>query len=580
MRIDRRPSAAALLLLPALLLSRPAGAWELLGTGPLAGATVQFTDDAEIRYYFSDEKLAGFEDRRIHDYVEQVNRLNALLSQRWDNGDGLSVHLQLDEVALFSNRYRLDGVLYHSWQLYDPTVQSPWPDALIEVEKLGLLYRGGFGELAVGDTYASFGRGIALNIKKNTDIDIDTSIRGARAVIGTGDTQLTVVSGLSNRQQISQDQPNLSIFKDVAHMVSGARIDRYGLGPVDVGAHGVVYRFGRDEAAGQDPFIRYAEPLDAAVVGASADAWGVGGVDISAEGDLFAYLSPDMVGAVDSGDFQTQYGYAAYASVSAYPGRTSILVEAKSTRDTERINSFVAADNWEVAAVPTLEYERVITEDSTAAVNSNDIHGGRVRVDYSLQDGLLIPYVSVLGLRDLDTTGLHFNSSPETIGHVVGGFALAGSGITSQLNLGARVDVRDETAEGMDRLVHLDGDISVPVGGHNHIELAVSVKQLAWGDNVQQQSDFLEMENGLVWVHGEHWLFAVYQDWSDNPLVTSKGNLGEDLYGATEITWKPGPNASLRAFFGAYKAGIRCSGGQCRSLPGFEGARLAYTGTF
>ncbi|RME22348.1 MAG: hypothetical protein D6798_16030 [Deltaproteobacteria bacterium] len=569
--------AAALALLP---WSRPAAAWELVGTGPLAGATVQLTDDAELRYYFVDERLEGFEDRRIHDYVEQVNRLNAMLSQRWDNGDGLSLNLQLDEVALFSNRYRLDGVLYHSWQLYDPTVLSPWPDALVEFEKLGLQYRGRFGELALGDTYASFGRGIALNIKKNTDIDIDTSIRGARLVLGRRDTLLTLVSGLSNRQQISQDQPNLSISRDVSHMVSGLRVERHGLGPVDLGTHGVVYRFGRDEAADLDPFLRYAEPLDAAVVGASADAWGLGGVDVSVEGDLFAYLSPDMVGEVDDGSFQTRYGYAAYASASAYPGRAVVLVEAKSTRDTERINSFVAADNWEVAAVPTLEYERVITEDSTAAVNSNDIHGGRVRVDYSLDDGLFIPYLSVLGLRDLDTSGLHFNRSPESIGHLVAGMTVAGSGITSQLNLGARVDVRDDRAEGMDRLLHLDGDLSVPLGSRDHVELAVSIKQFSWGDNVQQQSDFMEMENGLVWGHGEHWLFAIYQDWSDNPLVTSQGNLGEDLYGAAEVTWKPGPNASLRAFLGAYKAGIRCSGGQCRSLPGFEGARLAWTSTF
>lgn len=570
--------ALAWLLLP----PRPAAAFELLGTGPLAGATVQFTDDFELRYHMTDRRLPGFEDRRIHDYVEQVNRLNMLLSQRWQGGDGLTVGLQLDQVALFSNRYILDGQLYHSWDLLDPSINSPWEDALVQVEKLHATYTWRGGELTLGDTYASFGRGIALNIKKNTDIDIDTSVRGARGVFRLGAQDLTLVSGLSNRQQISQDQPNLGIFKDVPHMVTGARLDRYGLGPADVGMHGVIYRFGREVDADQDPFSRYAEPLDAVVTGANVDLYGVAGIDWALEGDLFTYLSPELLAlsGQEAQDFTTALGHAVYLSGSAYPGNAVVLVEAKHTQDTERINTFVTADGWEVAAGPTLEYERTITEDSSAAVNSNDVYGGRVRVDYSLLQGKLIPYVSALGLRDEDQGVLHFNDSPETIAHGIAGFALAGTEITAALNVGGRVDVRDDSAEGMDRLVHVDGDISIPLGPHDHIELAVDLKQFAWGENVQQQADFVEMANAIVWKRGEKLLFTLYQDWSDNPLVTSTGNLGEDLYGAAEVTWKPGPNASLRAFFGAYKAGIRCSGGQCRSLPGFEGGRLAYTGTF
>lgn len=576
-----RRAAPALALLGFSLLPRPAAAWDLLGTGPLAGATVQFTDDFELRYHMTDRKLEGFEDRRIHDYVEQVNRLNAQLTQRWDRGDGLSVFLQLDEVALFSNRYYLDDQLYHSWDLLDDSVQSPWTDALIQVEKLGAQYRWRSGEVALGDNYASFGRGIALNIKKNTDIDIDTSIRGARAVLRRNNTSLTAVTGLSNRQQISQDQPNIGIFKDVQHMVSGARLDQHGVGPADLGAHGVVYRFGREADAADDPYVRYSQDLDAFVTGLTADLYGVGGIDWAVEGDLFGYLSPDMVGQVqDDEEFQTHYGHALYASGSAYPGNAVVLVEAKHTADTELINAFVTADGWEVAAVPTLEYERVITEDSSAAVNSNDVYGGRVRVDYTLDDGGFIPYVSLMSLRDGDTDGLHFNDSPETVAHGLAGFALTGTGITSALNVGARFDIRDDADEGMDRQLHLDGDIHIPVGSRDYIEVAVAVKHFAWGENVQQQSDFLEMENALVWHRGDKLMLALYQDWSDNPLVTSTGNLSEDLYGAAEVTFKPGPNASLRAFFGAYKAGIRCSGGQCRSLPGFEGARIAYTGTF
>lgn len=567
----------------ALLLGAlsPAHAFELIGTGPLAGATVQVNDDFELRYHQTDRRLPGFEDRRIHDYVEQVNRLNLLLSQRWDSGSALTAGVQLDEVALFSNRYILDGTLYHSWDLLSDGVNSPWQDAFVELEKGYLTFRGRQGDLTLGDGYASFGRGIALNIKKNSDIDIDTSIRGAKGTLRLGDTELTVVSGITNEQQVSQDQPNIGIERDLSNMVTGLRLDRYGIGPANAGLHGVVYRFGRGVDQGVDPWARYAEPLDAVVGGANLELLGVGGIDWYAEGDVFAYLNPDMVGQVaGEDDYQPVIGHVAYASGSAYPGQAVVLVEAKHSADSERINSFVTAEGWEVATVPTLEYERVITEDSAAAVNSNDVWGGRVRVDYSAAQGLVIPYVSVAALRDADVDVLHFNRSPETVVHPLAGLQWTGTGVTAQLNTGLRMDVRDDAAEGQDRLIHGDGDLSIPVTGKDHLELAVAVKQFAWGDNVQQQADFIEMENALAWHRGEKLVFILYQDWSDNPLVQSEGNLADKLYGAAEITWEPSTNLTLRAFYGAYKAGIRCSGGQCRSLPGFEGARLAMTGTF
>ena len=561
-------------------MSRPARAFDMVGTGPLAGASVQVGDDFALRYYLVDRRLPGFEDRRIHDYAEQVNRLNLLLSKRWEDGTGLSVGFQLDEVALFSNRYVLDGTLYHSWDLLGDGVQSPWQDALVEAEKAYVTYRWKQGEVTVGDAYASFGRGIALNIKKNTDIDIDTSIRGAKASLRAGDNELVVVTGLSNEQQISQQQPNLGITNDVSNMISGVQYSRYGLGSATLSGHGVAYRFGRSQDVGTDPLLRYGQGLDAAVGGADLELPGVAGIDWYAEGDLFDYLAPEMAGmAADTANYKPLLGHAAYLSASAYPGNAVVLVEAKETRNTERINTFVSAQGWEVATVPTLEYERVITEDSSAAVNSNDVYGGRVRVDYSADQGKAVPYLSVMALRDLDTGGLHFNQSPETIVHPIVGLQVSGTAVTAQVNAGTRLDKRDDPAEGSDRMVHLDGSVDLPVLAHDHLEVDVSGKHFAWGNNIQGQADYTEMENSLAWYRGDKLILVLYQDYSDNPLVTSTGNLSDKVYGAAELTWKPGPNMALRAFVGSYKAGIRCSGGQCRTLPGFDGARVAFTGT-
>ena len=74
--------------------------------------------------------------------------------------------------------------------------------------------------------------------------------------------------------------------------------------------------------------------------------------------------------------------------------------------------------------------------------------------------------------------------------------------------------------------------------------------------------------------------FSWFTDFSDNPLVNSTVNLSEGIYGAGELQYKPSTNVTLRASYGAYKAGIRCSGGQCRLLPGFDGARMSVQANF
>ena len=88
------------------------------------------------------------------------------------------------------------------------------------------------------------------------------------------------------------------------------------------------------------------------------------------------------------------------------------------------------------------------------------------------------------------------------------------------------------------------------------------------------------MANAITWHRGKTWMLQLYQDWTDNPLIRSEGNLAENLYGALELTYKPRPGSQVKAFYGAYKAGIRCAGGQCRSLPGYEGARVSWQTVF
>ena len=569
-------------LLALTALSTPAHAIELYGTGPLASSTLLVNSSSYLRYRHVEDKLAGFEDLNLLDYIEQVQRVSLTL-----NKDNTTIGARFDEVALFANRYILDGELNYDWQLYDATISSPFPSALVQLEKLYLTQKWDNLEISVGDTYASFGRGIALNVVRISGLDIDTSLRGAKMELSSGDFLLTGITGLSNRQQINRLNINVGLNKDIAHMISGARLEHFALGPAQAGVHTVVTRFGREADREASPILRYEDELDAIISGANVEAFGILGADWYLEGDVFNYRTPEV-----AGQDEPLTGYIVYGSSTLYPGLVTILAEGKVQKNSERINAFIAADNWEMSTPPPLEYERVITEDSSAAVNSNDIFGGRVRADLSLAGGSLIPYASMMVMRDRDTAGLHFNSTPETIFHpITGGQFFPGNKILI-VNGGYRRDIRDDTAEGYDQLIHCDGEFSMPTFGDEGIEVAVSVRRFLWGENPQGQEDFISMENALVWKRGEKLDLILYQDWTNNPLIPALGNTaavvepllgadwGKNLYFALEAQYKPTPASQLTALVGAYKAGIRCSGGQCRTLPGFNGVELTYIAAF
>ena len=543
----------------------------------LAGGAVSGTEDFRFRYYRVDDRLPDFEDRRILDYAEAVERLDLT-----GGNARLSVNLRGDAVGLFLNRYILDGTLYHERDLYQLGVTSPFPDALFVLEKINVRSRSQHLVVDVGDTYAAYGRGLVLNVVKNTDIDVDTSIRGLKAQVTTGDWEVGALTGVTNPQQVALENPNVGIRPDLNHVITAARVARYGVGPLNVAAQGALFQFRDSLVYAGEGLQAYNQPVNAASYGASVEALGVAGLDWYAEGAGYHYADDAI--AVDG-------GYAGYLAATAYPGKATLLVELRRNKNTEYINTFSALNSYEVSNGPTLEYDRVITEDSAAAVNSNDITGGRVRAEFNLSrtrdDGhmtTVIPYVSVAVFRDEDLGSLHFNRAPETILHPTAGLQFVGGETHLLLNTGFRLDQRDPGPDGLDlgadQMAHVDVSMDFPLAHGVSLAIDPTLMAFQWGNNPIQQTDFLDVSNALAVKVGSPWAFILYTDFSDNPLIDSTGNISEDVYGALEAQWKPGSATTLKLFYGAYRAGIRCAGGQCRQLPGFNGAKFSLSTSF
>lgn len=535
------------------------------------GVQVSVTDDFELRYRIIDERLPDPDDVPVLNYIEQVNRINA----RAGTGPW-SLEVQVDEVALFANRYYLDDVLQTERELVVDGVANFMPastDAYLNVEKVRLQYEKPLASIVLGDTYAAFGRGLALNINRNVDIDVDTSIQGAKTVIRPGPWDITAVAGQLNRQQVFQDNPNEEIFGDFRHAMGGLRVERFGLGPANLGVHGVLIDF--VGTPGLEGGFEDLSGPDALVGGATAEVAALG-ADWYVEADLFAFpteeLPTTVPGAAD------KPGYGVYASSALYPGSFVVLVEGKRYFQAERINARLGPEDYEVGVAPTLEYERAVTEDSSATVNSNDIWGGKVRLDWAAKPGELVPYVAVAVFRDDDLGGLHFNTVPETVVHPTIGVEYIRSEAAALINAGVRIDDRDGSDAGTDRQVHGDAAVKVVPGGLQ-VDVALGVEVYQWGVNPFQQTDYTEVESGVTLSRGPL-AFTWFTDVTTNPLVDSEGNLDENLYGAAELQVKPASALTVKALYGAQKAGLRCSGGQCRQLPGFEGVRFSLVGTF
>lgn len=547
-----------------------------------------FTSDTDLRYWVRDQRHPAAPDRPIYNYVEQVERFTAQAST-----ERMSAFVQVDQVSLWANRYRLDGELLRERELRSG--ELPWPlpldtpagapDTYANVEKVQFTRKLPSGDLTVGDFYAAFGRGLALNVNRNVDIDIDTSIQGLKLALREGDWDLTVLAGQLNRQQVWQENPNIGLRPDFRHSVAGVSAVRYGLGPANLGAHAVAWRFTRDPRLAGG-FTDLGAP-DAVIAGLNSEVSALG-IDWAAEIDALGYPTTRTLGQDPE-----RLGIAGYGSATAYLGATTWQLEGKHYDNAHRPNALLAPELYQVVVGPTLEYERQITEDSSAAVNSNDISGGRLRVDWSAVPGSVTPYASVAVFRDRETAGgLHFNTVPETVVHVLAGTESRYDRGSIVLNVGYRRDERDGSgarvggADGAcgeadaDRQVHGDVDIKFPLPFAMKADFTSAVEWFCWGANPLQQHDYVETENSLTVEFLPGWFAVGYMDFTTNPLVDSTGNLGERLYGAGELQWKPTGNLTIKAFAGAYKAGIRCAGGQCRILPGFEGARASVTANF
>ena len=549
--------------------------------------SVSFTEDFEFRILEFDPAPLVQVGGPAPKFIEQVNRLTGRVSK-----GRFSFNIQVDEVAFAGLPYELDGErvstppdLIRNCGLPE-CVSSPLGEYFyVNPEKIAANYKSDNVEVAVGDFYAAFGYGAALNLNRNVDIDIDTSIQGARVTAKPGDWSITGLAGTANRQQVFADNQNVGTLEgDLRHLIGGVRVERFGLGPADLGIHGVAFDFtqtygfpGVFEEAGTGP--------DAVVGGATMALYGVAGIDFQFEGDVFGFpQSTDGESILFVGG-ESELGHAFFGSASFLLGSSIWTIEYKDYNNVNRINLPTAAEQYVSVAPPTLEYERAINFHTAAAIGSNNIRGGRVRMDLALGD--ITPYVetSVFRDQDLENAAQHA-PAPETIVQGATGAEVLKDKLTILANALARAEIRDGNNNGEDINLYTDLDFKFPLVGHAHADVILIGQQFYTGPegttfNAIEARDWTTLNGTLSVLPTPEFGLTGYLDYTTNPFAQEGGNLWSPFtYGAAELFVKPSSAWTVKLFHGGYAAGIRCSGGQCRNVPAFTGSRVAVTGSF
>ena len=466
-------------------------------------------------------------------------------------------------------------------------------------------------DVTVGDFYAELGHGIVLSVRKRDELASDDTLRGARANVHfrAGDARIgfSALGGSANPLRIDEGSGRyLGVHSSVTKgflAVTEAGMPR---------AIETDYVPAADECADFGTCSYAPDRLAAAQLTAE-----LASVKLGTQASLLVRqspLSPDLVRSAnrittasqtlelttadgagafaleaatqklwnDDRDSELPPGFAFHGTASLALSPVVLLIEAKHYRRIFPLLANVSVDRarefsqvaW--SAPPTAEETYIDTEFD----NFNTcVSGGRGRGDVELAQG-----VSVFGWLG------YFESFSETVSNdrcevseltrnriydVASGFEFRSRDARSRdaLTAGARFDDTGapiDTVHGPTQVfyreVYARYDFIHPLGGPFALELQGlhRYRRRTLGGPIEP---WFEGEHvvGVDW--GSAWSFAAGFEYDTNPLPP-------DWFVNGTVRFRPTPGTSIALFVGQRRGSLRCVGGVCRNVPGFEGARL------
>jgi hypothetical protein len=534
----------------------PAAAFDF--TFPWIGreASFEITETLVLDYHDDNLDFGEFGPNPYNDdYGDIRNRLNLKLTV-----EEYSLSARID-ITKFIDAPDDPGIQYRDY----------WPYWGFGPEKLAASYHGKTLQVDLGDFYASFGRGIALRIRKTDELSEDTTLLGAKIRAHLGPVDITGLGGLSN--PTNWDGVTEKLIKDPYDLITGVSAGVHLLDNLVMSAHGVGVLI--------DPLERNQRPQEYAIVAG-------GGIEVIELADLLDLYSEFnwMERDTELAEIPASRGWAAYFGGNLYLGDTTVTAEFKSYSDYE-LYTDTDSDSGQYKPV-RLDYIRppTLEPENMEVGNNSNVTGARLKVDWRPWSGDTVLFASYAGFIAEDPT---FESQPDRSRWIynfqVGAEQTFLKRGRAKVDVGLREEVPDWTGGDHHRLVYLDADVKIPLGARH----GLSVQGFHWW------AHFLQAPSAYDYLTGE-WTLAY--SWAplltvgvilgyDNKLSQSF-DLERDLEIITHIGGHPvrqvfmagslTVNLSSRVVFnllaGQIRGGPKCVSGACRVFPPFAGVRL------
>jgi hypothetical protein len=424
----------------------------------------------------------------------------------------------------------------------------------LELERLGVVWRGEAVSLKAGDDYLQVGRGFLLSLRKNDEAGLDISFRGVGVEADTGPIHSRVFYGKSNIANL--DALTQRSIVDVNDQISGAVIT------ADTGDFGT---FGLQTVAVSTRIGEGATATDGNFTGVGA-TW-----DLPAPTPwMSAYVEANLL-RTESYGFAEQHP-AALLSTNFFVGDATLIVEALTVEKFGIKASPQPPLEGQQAATLPIFYSQTPTLErpDQEVLNPNDANAIRSRLDYVVGHTGLSVYVNALLRQQGQST-----VQPTDQLHGYAGWEFAYGEGASHFN--GSMGARNETQSGEEvvAMEHADIDFVQALGGPWSLHLT------AKGENWRKQAVGVTKAyvrgNAIVGLDLRGIGGVAFEYGRDDEKEGDGRRI--DFY-AGHVNYEISEAFTVRGVGGSQRGGLKCVNGVCREYPSFSGGRLELIARF
>ena len=424
----------------------------------------------------------------------------------------------------------------------------------LELERLGVVWRGESVSLNAGDDYLQVGRGFLLSLRKNDEAGLDIAFRGASLEADTGPIHSKVFYGKSNIANL--DALTQRSIVDVNDQISGAVItaDAGDFGTVGLQTVAVSTRNGEGATATDGNFTGVGATWDLP----APTPW------------MSAYIEANMLRSQVSA--LVEQHPAALLSTNFFVGDATLTIEALTVEGFEIKSTKQPAVAGLGATGATVLYNQTPTLERSdqEVLNATDANALRTRLDYVVGDSGLSVYANALLRQQGQSSPL-----PTDQLHGYAGWEFAYGEGASHFN--GSVGARNETQKGKEfaSMEHADIDCVQALRGPWSLHLTAKAEN--WKKQAVGTTKAYVRGNAIAGLDLRGIGGVAFEYGHDDEK--EGGGRRIDFY-AGHINYEISEAFTLRGVGGSQRGGLKCVNGVCREYPSFSGGRLELIARF